>query len=152
MDIVRRQGPLDRPLSRLRHDIDDLLRRFFGEADWPLGNLRQGGLWWPALDVVEHDDNIVVKAELPGMTSDDIEISVLDGTLSVSGEKKESQEDTGESYHHSERRYGSFRRDISLPAGVDADKVEATYRDGVLTIRLPKTEQAKARRVEVKTG
>jgi len=84
------------------------------------------------------------------MKSDEIEISVVNNTLTITGEKKEAAEEKGENYYHVRRRYGTFRRDIALPPGVDPDKVEATYRDGVLTVTVPKTEKAKAKRIEVK--
>jgi HSP20 family protein len=129
--------------------MDDLFGRFFEDWDWPLAKT-QRGTWWPVIDVAESNDAVIVKAELPGMKSDDIEISVVNNVLTISGEKKESTEEKGESYCHMERRYGSFRRDISVPQGVDPDKVEANYRDGVLIITLPKTEKAKPKRIEVK--
>jgi len=150
MNLVRRTGDGPRPLARLQDEMDNLFRRFFDDWDW-LAPAPLRGTWWPTMEVAEHDDRITVKAELPGVKNEDVEVSVLDDTLTVSGEKKESQEDKGDGYYHSERRYGSFRRDIRLPASVDANKVEATYRDGVLTITLPKTEQAKAKRIPVKT-
>jgi len=151
MNIVRHRRQAGRPLARLQDDMNDLFHRFFDDWDAPLTSWRSE-TWWPALDVSEQDDKVVVKAEMPGMKHDDIELSVMNGTLTINGEKKESQEDKGEGYYHSERRYGTFRRDIALPASVDSEKVEATYKDGVLTVTLPKTEQAKAKHVSVKAG
>ncbi|KPK78878.1 MAG: hypothetical protein AMJ81_14660 [Phycisphaerae bacterium SM23_33] len=148
MAIVRRRGGSGGPLYRLRDEMNDLFGRFF--EDWPLAGTRQE-TWWPALDIVEHDDAVVVKADLPGLKTEDIDISVQNNVLTISGEKKESKEEKGESYYHVERRFGSFHRDMTLPAGVDADKVQASYHDGVLTITLPKTEQAKPKRIQVKT-
>jgi len=150
MAIVKRGDRFDRSLSRLRDEVSELFDRFFADWDlaWPLSGERY---WWPAVDVVETDDEVIVKAELPGMKSEDIEISVLNNTLTLSGEKKESQEEKGKGYYHVERRYGKFRRDIPLPTSVDADRVEAKFKDGVLTVTLPKTEQAKPKRIEVKT-
>jgi HSP20 family protein len=148
MAIVRRRGGPGGPLWRLRDEMNDLFGRFF--EDWPLAGTRQE-TWWPVLDIAEHEDAVVVNAELPGLKSDEIDISVQNNVLTISGQKKESKEEKGEEYYHVERRFGSFRRDVTLPASVDADKVEASYRDGVLTITLPKTEQAKPKRIEVKT-
>jgi len=151
MNLAKRRNEETRPLAHLRNEMDDLFHRFLGcwDLDWPgLAPLRGG--WWPSVDVSEQDDKITVKAELPGVNSEDVEVSVHDGMLTIGGEKKEESEERGEGVYHSERRYGAFRREIRLPAGVDADKVEATCRDGVLTVTLPKTEQAKAKRIEVK--
>jgi len=128
--------------------MDDLFGRFFG--DWPLASWSGGAEWWPAIDVAEHDDKVIVRAELPGVTADDLDISVLDNTLTISGEKKETKEDKGENYYHAERRYGAFRRVVQLPAAVDPEKVEARCRDGVLTLELPKDRAAMPRRIEVK--
>ncbi|MBS3733958.1 MAG: Hsp20/alpha crystallin family protein [Phycisphaerae bacterium] len=148
MAIVRRRGDRSAPLGRLQDEVNDLFGRFF--EDWPLGAARRG-LWWPALDVADNENEVVLHAELPGMTRDDIDIAVQGNVLTISGEKKQSNEHKDASYCHVERTYGSFRRDVELPAPVDAGKTEATYRDGVLTVKLPKTEQAKSRRIEVKS-
>jgi HSP20 family protein len=129
--------------------MDDLFGRFFDDWDWPgLAPMRTG--WFPSVDVSEKDDQLIVRAELPGVTSKDIDVSVQNNTLTITGEKKEEHEEKSEGYFHSERRYGSFRRDIRLPAGIDESKVNATCKDGVLTITLPKSEQAKPKRIEVK--
>jgi len=148
MDIVRRRKA-GGPLGHLRDEMDDLFGRFFEDWGWPLARAERG-TWWPATDIAEHADAVVLKAELPGMKSDDIEISVVNNTLTISGEKKESAEEKSENYYHVERRYGTFRREIALPPGVDPDKVEAGYRDGVLTVTIPKTEKAKPKRIEIK--
>lgn len=151
MNLARRPNESTRPLAHFRNEMDDLFHRFLGDWDlgWP-GLAPLGGGWCPSVDVCEQDDRITVKAELPGVESEDVEVSVHDGTLTIGGEKKEQSEDKGEGFYHSERRYGAFRRDIRLSVGVDADKVEATCRNGVLTVTLPKIEQAKAKRIEVK--
>jgi len=151
VNLVKRRSDSGRPLARLRDEMDDLFGRFFEDWDRPgLAPLRGG--WWPSVDVSEQDDKIAVRAELPGVKSADVEVSVQNSTLTISGEKKEQTEDKGGGYYHSERRYGSFRRDIQLPAGVDEDKVEATCRDGVLTVTMPKSEEARAKRIEVKSS
>jgi HSP20 family protein len=148
MDLVPSRRGIGTGLARLRNEMDDLFGRFFG--DWGMA-FPERGTYWPAMDVSEDKDAITVKAELPGMTADDINISVQGNTLSITGEKKEETEEKKEGYYHSERRFGSFRRDLMLPSDVDASKVDAAYREGVLTITLPKTEQAKAKTVKVKT-
>ncbi|HOF19453.1 MAG TPA: Hsp20/alpha crystallin family protein [Phycisphaerae bacterium] len=126
--------------------MSDLLDRFFGDFGWPT----ERGAWAPALDVAERDDAIIVRAELPGMKADDIDLQVQGNTLTIRGEKKESHEDKGENYHHVERRWGSFQRVIPLPESVDADHIDAKYADGVLQVTLPKTERAKPRKITVK--
>lgn len=104
--------------------------------------------WSPALDLYQNNDNVVAVIELPGMRKEDIEISLHDGTLTISGERKSSSPN-GEKAERTERYVGGFRRSISLPVQVDAGKVSATYRDGILTITLPKAEAAKPKRIEV---
>ena len=147
MDLVpfrRRPGA---GLARLQDEMNDLFSRLFG--DWTSPMLAEG-TYWPAIDVVEGEDSVTVKAELPGMKPDDISVSVQGNTLSISGEKREQTEESREGYYHSERRFGSFRRDLVLPADVDAEKIEAACKEGVLTITMPKTEAAKAKVVKIK--
>ena len=131
-------------LARLHNEMDDLFSAFFG--NWPTYEHKL----WPAIDVAENEDSIVIKAELPGCKADDIDISVHGNTLTISGEKKQEEEKKEKGYYHLERSYGSFRRDLNLPADVDTTKVDAACRDGVLTITLPKAEKAKAIKVKVK--
>jgi HSP20 family protein len=133
-------------LARLHDEMDNLLGRFFGDWDWPVLSHTH----WPALDVAENENNYVVKAEVPGCKADDINISVHGNILTLSGEKKEEQEKKEKGYYHIERSYGSFRRDISLGGDINAEKIEATCKDGVLTLTLPKSEKAKAIKVKVK--
>ena len=128
--------------------MDDLFEGFFRGLDRPFSFL--GERAWPVIDVAEKDDAIVVRAEVPGCTPEDIEISVYGNTLTLSGQKKESREDKGDGYYHMESTYGSFRRDIPMPAEVDADKIEAVVKDGVLSVTLPKAEKSKAVKVKVK--
>ena len=113
---------------------------------------RQGQLfggWSPALDLYEDKDNIVAVVELPGMQKEDIEISLHDGMLTISGERK-SQTSNREKAERTERYIGRFRRSVTLPTRVDADKISASYRDGILTVTLPKAEEAKPKQIEVK--
>jgi HSP20 family protein len=147
MDLIRRRNRAGGPLGRLHNEMDELFGRFF--EDWPFAGSRADA-WWPALDIAEHDDGFVLKVELPGVKADDIEVSVVNNVLTISGVKKEAAEKEGENYYHVERRHGSFRREVQLPGSVDPDKVEATFRDGVLRVNLTKTETAKARRIEIK--
>jgi len=117
--------------------------RFFGEEGL------KSGAWVPAVDIYETDQNIVLKAELPGVDPKDVEATVHEGTLYLKGERKYEKEVKEEHYHHIERAYGSFSRSFTLPASVDADKVQAEFKDGVLTLTLPKKEEAKAKKIKI---
>jgi HSP20 family protein len=133
-------------LSDLRDEIDRLFESPLSELT-RTSQLLSG--WTPALDVYEDKDNFVVKAELPGMKKEDIEVSLHDGSLSISGERKtEAKREEGEVYR-AERFFGRFQRTVTLPTAVAADKVKAAYKDGVLTITLPKTEEAKPKQIDV---
>ena len=151
MNLIRYQTPelsswptLDR-WSNLRSELDSLLDLPF-VANSHRQDLFSG--WSPALDLYQNNDNVIAVLELAGMRKQDIEISLHDGTLSIAGERR-SQSRNGERAERSERYVGSFRRSISLPARVDAQKVSATYRDGILTVTLPKAEEAKPKRINV---
>ena len=147
MTLIRYRRRNPSTLTTFRDEMGDLFSRFFESETWPL---RETG-WTPALDVAEREDAITVEAELPGMQADDISISVEGNTLTVSGEKKEEHEEKGENYYHTERRYGSFQRSIPLPGTVEAENIQAAYKDGVLTVTLPKSKAALPKRIKVKT-
>jgi len=122
-------------------------------SEVPLAELARGSRllsgWTPALDIFEDKDNLVVKAECPGMKREDIQVSLHDGSLSISGERKtESKHEDAEVYR-AERFVGRFQRTVTLPTPVAGDKVKADYKDGILTITLPKTEEAKPKQIEV---
>jgi len=106
--------------------------------------------WLPAVDVFDTEAAVVLKAELPGMRPDDIHIEVEDNVLTIKGERTFEEKVDGERYYRIERRFGSFQRSLALPQGVKADEVQATYEDGILEVRVPKAEQEKPRRIEVK--
>lgn len=144
--LTRTRRPLG--LSRLQTDMNDLFSQFF--ADWEQSGTSLGA-YVPAMDLLEQDDQLIVKAELPGMTAEDIDISVQGNVLTLRGEKKEERNEEGKRFHYVERRSGMFHRTLSLPTEVDAENINASYRDGVLTIKLPKSEAAKPRRIAVKT-
>ncbi len=135
-------------LATLRGGMDDWFESFFRGLDRPLGLLGQRA--WPAIDIAERDDTVLVQAEVPGLKPEEIEISVYGNTLTISGERKESKEDEGDGFYHVESTYGSFRREVVLPTDVDESKIEATCKDGVLSITLPKAEKSKAVKVKVK--
>ncbi len=133
-------------LARLHDEMDDLFRSFLG--GW--SGLGYERAVWPAIDVSEEEDAITVKAEVPGCKADDIDISVHGSTLTISGEKKHEEEKKEKGYYHVERSYGSFRRDLTLPSEIEAGKIAATCKDGVLTVTMPKAEKTKAVKIEVK--
>lgn len=132
--------------------FDDIRRRFgfplhlAGERRLPAPEFR---LHMPAIDVYEKDDDVIVKAEVPGMAKEDIEVNLSDSTLTIRGEKKRAEEVKDEHYHRCERSYGSFLRTVELPTAVKAEAVSATFKDGVLEVRLPKTEEAKRKPIKV---
>jgi HSP20 family protein len=152
MNIIKWQRPLlaNMPgigrLSDLRDDIDRLFESPLTELT-RTSQLLSG--WNPALDVYEERDHFTVKAELPGMKKEDIEVSFHDGSLSISGERKTETKHEDAEVYRSERFFGRFQRTVSLPAAVAADQVKAAYKDGVLTITLPKTEEAKPKHIDV---
>ena len=134
-------------LPALKEEMDKLWNRFFGERIFqePFG---KG--WAPSVDVSETKENVVVKAEIPGMDGKDIDISLSGGVLTIKGEKKQEKEEKEENYYFAERSYGAFSRSIQLPQEVQPDKVTASYKNGVLTIIMPKSEEAKAKEVKIK--
>jgi HSP20 family protein len=133
-------------LSDLRDEIDRLFESPLTELT-RTSNLLSG--WTPALDVYEDKDNYTVKAELPGMKKEEIEVSLHEGSLSISGERKSESKHEDAEVYRAERFFGRFQRTVSLPSAVAADKVKAAYKDGVLTITLPKTEEAKPKHIDV---
>jgi HSP20 family protein len=137
-----------RELDSLQGDMNRLFDRFF-EGRPPTGASRR---WIPAMDLVETDDHLVLRGDLPGMTEDDVDIEIKDGMLTVSGERKADHEEKGEGYHRVERAFGSFSRSLSLPQGIDAEKVEAKFDNGVLEVRIPKPAEAKPTRVQIGKG
>ncbi|MFN0158596.1 MAG: Hsp20/alpha crystallin family protein [Bacteroidota bacterium] len=106
--------------------------------------------WSPAVDIAEHDTEYVVKVELPGINKDDVKITMQNNILTIRGEKKQEKETKESNLYRVERAYGSFRRSFTLPATVKGDKIEASYNDGILSITLPKADEAKPKQIEVK--
>ena len=129
-------------------DIRDEMNRLFDTSLRHQGVF--DGTFSPSIDVVVGKDNLVVKADLPGLSKDDVTVSLQENHLTIKGEKKHEFEQKETNYFVSERAYGSFTRTIELPAAVDARKIEARFKDGVLEVTLPKTEEAKPKQIEVK--
>jgi HSP20 family protein len=136
-------------------DLEDLERRFDDILNWPqlpavwrrIPTMDMG--WAPVVDVFEKEDKFVVKAELPGMKEEDINISVVGETLNIRGERKAEKEVKEDDYYYCERSYGNFSRSLALPSNVDTKKIEANYEDGVLEISLPKTSEVKPKKISV---
>jgi HSP20 family protein len=133
-------------LSSLRDELDRLFESPFAGLT-NASQLLSG--WTPALDVYEDKENFIVKAELPGMKNEDIDVSLHDGSLSISGERKSETKHKDAEVYRAERFFGRFQRTVTLPAPVAADKVKAQYKDGILTVTLPKTEEAKPKQIDV---
>ena len=134
------------PLSRLEKEMTDIVERMWGPR----------GEWWPVssgftpeTNVAESDTGLEVTVDLPGLKQGDFHVELHDGELWISGEKKEEKEEQDNTYHRIERHYGQFRRVIPLPKSVDKEKVDAKYSDGVLTVTIPKTEEAQPKHIEI---
>jgi HSP20 family protein len=143
-----------RELTSLQSEMNRLFNTFF-EAPATTANGGNGGTlrrWIPAMDLVETDDHFVLKADLPGLDERDVSVEVEDNVLTVSGERKAEHEDEREGYVRVERAYGSFRRSLTLPEGVDPAGVSANFDKGVLEVRIPKPEERKPRRVAIQVG
>jgi HSP20 family protein len=153
MTLIRYQNPELAQWSAADRwgNLRDELNSFFELPFWS-GSPRTGQLfsgWSPALDLYQSHDNVIVMVELPGTRKEDIEISLRDGTLTIGGERKQENTSNGEKAARTERYFGRFRRSIALPTRVDANKVSATYRDGILTVTLPKAEEVKPKQIQV---
>ena len=132
----------------LKHEVDRLFERFF-EAPW--AELPAMGAWSPALDVIEGKEAVTVKAELPGVDAKDIAVSLEGDVLTIKGEKEQKKEEKDERRHRLERSWGAFMRSVRLPAPVDGSTVTATFKNGVITITLPKAPGAKGTTIPVKS-
>ncbi len=145
MTVVRFE-PL-RELSSLQNEMNRLFNTVF-DTPATSGNRR----WVPAMDLVETADAFVLRADLPGMTQEDVKLEIEDSVLTVSGERKAEHEAKEEGFYRLERAFGSFSRSLTLPKGINAEAVAATFVNGVLEVRIPKPEQAKPRRIEIAVG
>jgi HSP20 family protein len=128
------------PFSR---EIDRMFDAFFGQSE------QQARRWVPPMDLVEADDHFVLKADLPGLTESDVNIEVQDGSLTISGERKAEHTQEERGWYRIERAFGSFNRSLTLPDGVDPDRIEASFSHGVLEVRIPKPEERKPRRIAI---
>lgn len=136
-----------RPFQELKKEMDRLFQEFFGKSYFP--ERWEVVEWAPAVDVSETNDEVIVKADIPGVNAEDIEINIVDNVLTIKGEKKREKEEKKENFYRVERYYGTFMRSIQLPSEIDIEKVKAQYKDGVLKIVLPKKPESKAKVIKV---
>lgn len=154
LDIWRPRSGLRRgffpELSRTDRDMEDIFNRFFRG----LPSAEAEGLGWsPAIDVVDRKDELLLRADLPGLTEKDIDVTVKDGALTLRGQRKEEKETKeGEEYYCCERWSGSFSRTLTLPPGINSEKVSASFKNGVLEIHIPKAKEAEGKKIEIKAA
>lgn len=135
-----------RELNSLQREMNRMFDSFFQDAD----ETSTTSALYPSVDIKETSETIEVYAELPGMTKEDINLSIRDNALHISGEKRRDDEEADANYHRVERVFGTFSRAFSLPAKVDMEKVQAVFKDGILHLELPKAEEEKPRQIEIK--
>ena len=138
-----------RPMETIQREMNRLFDSFFGRG-FDIEPFKSIQGWEPAVDVTETDDAVVIKADLPGLEEKDIEVNLTGDMLTLKGEKRAEKEAKGENFYHVERTSGVFERSFRLPASVQQDKVSATFKNGVLTIDLPKAEESKSKSVRIK--
>lgn len=139
-----------REVDSLQSEMNRVFDAFFGMNG--SGNGGRAPRWVPAMDLVERGDHLVLRADLPGMSDDDIAIEVKDGVLTLSGERKAENEEKADGYYRVERSFGRFTRTLALPDGIDPDKITADFDRGVLEVKVPKPEERKAHRIEIGAG
>ena len=147
MALIRWQP---RELFDLRRDMSQLFDSFWGNGDEP--EYAKVSVWRPSIDIAEHEGDFTVTADLPGIKREDLDVSVVNGRLTIRGERRQEKESKEGSVHRVERAYGTFTRSFDLPTAVAADEITAAYRDGVLTVVVPKAEEAKPKQIEVKVS
>jgi HSP20 family protein len=142
-----------REINSLQQEMNRLFSSFFDTP--PAGAGGNGGnprRWIPAMDLVETDDHFVLRADLPGMSEGDVDLSLEDNVLTLSGERRSEHEQGGEGFYRLERATGAFSRSLTLPEGVDGDAISARFDNGVLEVRIPKPEQRKPRKLQISVG
>lgn len=144
-----REYPAFRGLQSLQQDMNRIFDEFF-RGDLLANDSLFARDWNPAVDILENNDQFVLKAEIPGMTKDDVKITLENNVLTIRGEKKNETEKKEGDFHRIERSYGSFERSFTVPGTIKVNEIDAQYKDGVLTLTLPKAEEAKPKSIEVK--
>jgi HSP20 family protein len=140
-----------RELNSLQSEMNRLFNTFF-DSPTTAGNGGGARRWIPSMDLVETETHYVLRADLPGLGEEDVSIELDDNVLTVSGERKSEHDEKNEGFHRVERSFGTFRRSLTLPDGVDAEAIAATFDKGVLEVTIPKPEERKPRRVAIKVG
>lgn len=151
LTLTRRSPEAGPELTPFERRFNRLFNEALGGIDWALRD-SAGAAWVPPVDILEQNDAIRIMAEIPGVNPDEVKISVEGNVLTISGSKGQVAEEKTERVHRYERTYGAFERTFTLPASVDADRIQASYNQGVLTVALPKVEKARPRQIEVKVG
>lgn len=146
-----RDGGALAPLSDLRKEIDRMFDAFTRDPWGSLSDFGTNKTWFPMIDIAENEQEVIVRAEVPGVDPAHLDITVMGDRLTLSGEKKESAERKEKDFYQSETRYGSFSRSVDLPSGVDTEQVTAEHANGVVTIKLKKTAAATAKKIQIKT-
>ncbi|MEA2317788.1 MAG: hypothetical protein QOD44_1977 [Solirubrobacteraceae bacterium] len=146
-----------RELTSLQNDMNRLFNTFFDAPSTSGGSGGGNGAgalrrWLPPMDLVETDDQFVLRADLPGLSEEDVQIELEDSVLTISGERRAEHEDKREGFYRVERSFGEFRRALTLPEGVDPDAIRAAFEKGVLEVRIPKPEERRPRRVAIQVG
>jgi HSP20 family protein len=138
-----------RELTALQNEMGRWMNQLTGGGAVQPGNGQQSSTWLPAVDVWESDNELVLSFDLPGIPEDQISVELDENVLTVSGQRERTQEQTGERFYRYERRFGTFSRSVTLPAGVNEDQIRADYKNGVLEVRVPKPEEQKPKRIQV---
>ena len=134
-------------------EMEDVFDRYSRAIGWPRRGTQEvmaTGGWAPRVDIAETDNEFTIKAEIPEVNKEDVKVTVDSGVLTIRGERKQEKEEKGKKFHRVERYYGSFTRSFTLPDNVDESKIEASFKDGMLNLQIPKTEAAKPKAIEVK--
>jgi HSP20 family protein len=139
-----------RSLDNIQDEVNRVFDSFFDMR--PYARRSEDSGWYPEVDIVEDKDKVVVNVDLPGIEKEDIKVSVHDNTLTIKGERKAEKEEKDKNYHRVERVYGTFCRSFSLPSMVDGQKIKAAYKNGVLSIDLPKAEEVKPKEIPINVG
>lgn len=138
-----------RDVANMQDEMSKAFASVFGPRSYYGSRTEDTGNWYPDVDIVEDNDKVAVSVDLPGMNKEDIKVRVEDSVLTIKGERKFEKEDKQKNYHHMERVYGSFCRTFSLPGSVAGDKIKANYKNGVLSIELPKVEEVKPKEIPI---
>ena len=141
-----------RELAALQNEMGRWMNQVMGGGAVQPGNGQSGSTWLPAVDVWETENELILSFDLPGIPEDQVSVELDDNVLTVSGQRERKSEHSGDRFYRFERRFGTFTRSVSLPAGVHEDQIKADYRDGVLEIRVPKPEEQKPKKIQIGTA